>query len=530
MKVISLVKSEFLKNYNIKKLCIITLILIISSIILTEFTNLYYDSYSYYGGDTSVYWQDKYNELSKKDELTLEDEFDLYSAKIYIPINKYFKEKKLLNISWEIQVAYDLAKALEQNYTINIFKENRDNLEIETICNINSSYFESSFQGEIHHLCNSYNNEELESLYLENNKIIDNYTTLLKEDKYYLYVKYLMNNDLLFEDEIKISEAIISNKVESITDFRALNYNQYINLPPISDDYYNEDEFNKSDERHEFSTYKDYIRYNTNLNKDVIAQKQILLYSTLHNIKHDLSFDKTTHIGQDGNDYFTSKTAVNQVFHLSLIVLIIVSVTSSKIISEEHSKGTIKNIITAPVKRWKILFSKFIYLILHTYIIWLIGLIVISLYAGFRFGFYDLFTPKLIYTNGQVIEINYYLYLLKDLFIASIPVIAFLSILFFLSSVTLNTALTTSVTTILSILPVIMYYLCANFKSLFIFLTKTPFMYFDCGFIFGKQEFYTTILKKTNMSLNYGILISLITIIVLYTITNVIYIKRDIKN
>ena len=55
-------------------------------------------------------------------------------------------------------------------------------------------------------------------------------------------------------------------------------------------------------------------------------------------------------------------------------------------------------------------------------------------------------------------------------------------------------------------------------------------MYFDCGFIFGKQEFYTTILKKTNMSLNYGILISLITIIVLYTITNVIYIKRDIKN
>ena len=94
MKVISLVKSEFLKNYNIKKLCIITLILIISSIILTEFTNLYYDSYSYYGGDTSVYWQDKYNELSKKDELTLEDEFDLYSAKIYIPINNYFKEKK----------------------------------------------------------------------------------------------------------------------------------------------------------------------------------------------------------------------------------------------------------------------------------------------------------------------------------------------------------------------------------------------------------------------------------------------------
>ena len=528
MKVISLIKSEFLKNYNIRKLCIITLILLIASIILTEFTNLFYQFYSY--DDDSAYWQDKYNELSKKDELTLEDEFDLYSAKVYIPINKYIKEKKLLNISWNIEVADDLVTALQKNYAINIFKENRNNLEIETICNINSFYFESSFQGEISHLCNLYSDEEIESLYLENNKIIDSYTNLLKEDKYYLYVKYLMDNDLLMEDEIKLAEEIISNKVESITDFRALNYNQYINLPNIPEGYFSEEVFNGTFEDNEFSTYKDYVRYYTNLNKDIIAEKEILLYSTKHNIKHDLSFDKTTHIGEEEYDYFTSKTAVNQVFHLSLIVLIIVSITSGKIISEEHSKGTIKNIITAPVRRWKILLSKFIYLILHTYIIWLIGLLVISLYAGFRFGFNDLLTPKLIYINGHVIEVNYYLYLLKDLFLASIPVIAFLSILLFLSSVTLNTALTTSVTTILSILPVIMYYLCANFKSLFIFLVKTPFMYFDCGFIFGKQEFYTTILKKTNMSLNYGILISLITIIVLYTITNIVYIKRDIKN
>ena len=114
------------------------------------------------------------------------------------------------------------------------------------------------------------------------------------------------------------------------------------------------------------------------------------------------------------------------------------------------------------------------------------------------------------------------------MFFAGIPVIAFLSILFFLSTVTLNTAVTTSVMTILAIIPSILYYACAHLNLNF--LVYTPLLYFDCGYLFDKQEFYIDILKKVDMNLGLGILVSLITIVILYTITNVVYIKRDIKN
>ena len=253
----------------------------------------------------------------------------------------------------------------------------------------------------------------------------------------------------------------------------------------------------------------------------------IILYSSKHDIPHDISY--TEWRGPNRHyTYTTSKHLTNKVFHLSLVVIILVAITSSGIISGEHNKGTIKNLISSPVKRWKILLSKFIYLILHMYIIWLIGLIIMYFYAGFRLGFNDLLLPKLVYTGGSVVEVNYFLYLLMQMFVSSIPVIACLSILLFLSAITLNTAVTASITSILGIMPPILFYICSNFgiKS----LTYLPVMYFDSGLIYDAGEWYIRIIDQFDFSLGKGIIISLITIVVLYVMTNIVYIKRDIKN
>ena len=220
------------------------------------------------------------------------------------------------------------------------------------------------------------------------------------------------------------------------------------------------DTFEEYQETHknsnDYPSYQEYLAYNTNLKNKAIESKKILLYSTEHEIKQDIFYTYLDNVSED-DMYITPKLKVNRILHLSVIVMLIISITNSGIVSREHSNGTIKNIITAPVKRWKILLSKFLYLILDTYIIWLLGLIILSICAGIRFGFTELITPKLIVSGGKVIEVNYYLYLIKNILIASIPIISFLSILFFLSTVTLNTSLTVETTSIISVLSIIMW-------------------------------------------------------------------------
>ena len=103
------------------------------------------------------------------------------------------------------------------------------------------------------------------------------------------------------------------------------------------------------------------------------------------------------------------------------IIALIIAITSGGVISNAHNSGTIKNIITSPVRRWKILLSKFIYLVIDMYLIWFLGLLILSLCAGMKYGFSDLLTPKILYVGNEVIEVNYYLYLIKNIFLVSIP-------------------------------------------------------------------------------------------------------------
>ena len=133
-----------------------------------------------------------------------------------------------------------------------------------------------------------------------------------------------------------------------------------------------------------------------------------------------------------------------------------------------------------------------------------------------------------MYRDGKVIEVNYILYLVKEMLIAGIPIIAFLSILLFLSAITLNTAVTVGITTILSIISPIIWILVYTTK--FYFIRFVPLLYFDFGFIINNSKEYSLFIKNTNIDLSLGIIVSLICIVFLYFITNIVYIRRDIKN
>ena len=278
---------------------------------------------------------------------------------------------------------------------------------------------------------------------------------------------------------------------------------------------------------YEYPTYETYLSYHQKLKENAIKNSEILLYSTKHNIKHDQFYNYHDGI-VESIMYQNTKLKVNHIYHFSGIIALIIAITSGGVISNEHNSGTIKNIITSPVRRWKILLSKFIYLVIDMYLIWFLGLLILSLCAGMKYGFSDLLTPKILYVGNEVIEVNYYLYLIKNIFLVSIPMICFISIILFLSVLTLNTSLTVGISSILDVLTpgVWLLMMIGNIKQ----IVYTPLWYFDSGFILNNSERYIESLQKVNYSLSTGILISLILILLFYRITNIIYIKRDIKN
>lgn len=513
MKIVNLIKSEFIKNYTLKKLFFISvIILIITSLFVEGYNlNLYknfssHDRYSYYGS---------YNE--SEENLSNEKKFNLEVEKSEKKYYGFLKSQKVEDNDYRVRLIEDIINKKRDNIAIEFYKDNKDSEEIKYICSLNKTYYDSAYEGSINYVCNRVS--EIDKIYKENEKVIKDYEELLNENKYYKYIEYKLESGLIDSSDQDLAKIIIKEKITSQYHYLSSNYIQHFYLPN-SFELESEEEFNSY--KTEYSSYDQYIKFKKNLAKDAREMKSIIEYSSKNKIPHDLFLNR-----YDGGEEilaFNSKKSVDFIFHYSIIVILIVTVTSSGIMSKEHKEGTIKKIITTPIKRWKILLSKFIYLILHTYIIWLICLVILSLYSGYKYGFSDLFTPKLIYVNNKVIEANYFLYLIKDLFIASIPVICFLSILLFLSTVTLNTSITNLVCTLLSVLSIVFWYLIEHFK----FLLVTPLMYFDTGFMHTRSNTYMEALTKFDISYSYGILISILVTLILFIITNIIYNKRDI--
>ena len=536
MKIINLVKSEFIKNYNVKRWLIITIVLIIASLFLIRYTdNLLEEKTTY--DDTGLKvsiesFENALNNLEKKEEKTLDDEYEMFFSRNYIDYMNILLNKKINHRNdWKFAfIDEQVLPTLSENFLIEKIVNEQRYEEVSEFCDYkdeNSSVYGIKICQNIlsADTDNGRNLTKLEELYKNNLQTITDYQQLLEEDKYYLYLQYQVDHGKIEKDEFV--QILLDKKVETNTDFLGLNYLQYQRLEENAKiEIMDEEEYNQTSSG-DYASYQEYVTYNTKLKNDAIKNREILLYSTEHEIEHDISYNLLDDV-TEGIRYMNTKIKVNQVFHLSVVVMIIVAITNSGIISHEHSKGTIKNIITTPVQRWKILLSKFIYLLLDTYLIWLLGLVIISLLAGIQYGFNDLLDPKLVYVGGQVKEVNYYLYILKDIFLASIPIICFLSILFFLSAVTLNTSLTVGIISSLSVVSFFLWIMMIT--NSFPNIVYTPFWYLDCGYILSNAEIYVDSLKNVSYNLGTGIISSLVISIILYILTNIVYIKRDIKN
>ncbi|MCM3570682.1 ABC transporter permease [Neobacillus mesonae] len=116
-------------------------------------------------------------------------------------------------------------------------------------------------------------------------------------------------------------------------------------------------------------------------------------------------------------------------------------IIAAGIVASEFGWGTVKLLLIRPIKRYKILFSKYMTVILFD-LFMLAVLFVSAAVLGFAlFGTGDGNNVHLAYSNGTVVEQNMLLYLIKTYLLTSIDVIMITTMAFMISAVFRNSSL-----------------------------------------------------------------------------------------
>lgn len=541
-KILNLVKCEFMKNYSIKKWIFI---LLFSTFCVVSFSKImtFNDGYQYDYYDLPYLDSSKITlyEQKVKENPTLENKFYVSYYKKQLALHKQVEELNVVSrYSWKYRVMEGILDLEQDIFIIDALIEDP---------NISYKDTEHEFKTCIYRVFEEYENDRknLKELKEFKQNLINDLKELLSENKYYRYLEYgiefrkkigeevFENNyfyrelfaDITLGGDKNLYQDLIDEKVEDENNSLSLNIHQlsFIGAPMLM----TEDEYREYRKgylgREPLPSYSEYVRYEKERNKRKVEQTAILKYSIKHNQKQDIMYNNDE---MNSHLYTTSKHIVNFSLHFSIIVLLLVSITSSGIISREHSKKTDKLLLTSPISRKKVLFSKFLYLILHAYIIWFVIFVIFFIYAGSHYGFTDLFTPKLVYYGGQVYEVNYILWTLKDMFVYGVPLIACLSILLMLSTVTLKTTITTGITTIMAVASAVLWHFIFNYKLFF--LAYTPIPYLDFLTVKNHSENYLKTLEVMDVSPKVGMFVCILFIVICYTISHILYTKRDVKN
>lgn len=402
----------------------------------------------------------------------------------------------------------------------------------------------------------SFNGGSLYSVYSEKD-ITDKYTALIQSRKhmldivsnkeYYDYVSNEINDinedtkktqELIDADNesysgsgksvldynealVKIKQFIVDNKILSNQDVTAKNAKRLENL--MNNKYLgqaillSEDEYNSDyDLKMSYHSYKNYERFILGLKSKIDKTEKKLWYA----MEHRIVLDSTT------NDM------MNRCFSLFIIITISIIIMLGGILSNEYKTGTIKLLLTKGVKRSKIIMSKYVTVIMCTYALILIFLLIFTGITLYYLDFHDLLAPELVMLGGNVIEVNYFIYIIVYSFFASIPCIFFITLTFFLSILITNSIASTGITVFLATVAAMFtsFFMDIAIKFNLNFIKYTPLPYLDISQWFGRGDewFYNIWIYVFDIKL--GIVILLSSIIVMYICTHIIFIKKDVRN
>lgn len=167
---------------------------------------------------------------------------------------------------------------------------------------------------------------------------------------------------------------------------------------------------------------------------------------------------------------------------LSLVILFSVIVAAS-IVASEFSQGTIKMLLSRPVKRWKILTSKYLITLIFAFVLTIVAF-VSTIIASYLF--YDSSGGAILdYRNGSVVEVSYWGRVLVLYALQFVGVIVYTTFAFMIGSVFRSSSLAIGLSIFLLFVgPNIVFFL-SNYEFVkYIFFTHTDLTGYVTGNVF----------------------------------------------
>lgn len=209
----------------------------------------------------------------------------------------------------------------------------------------------------------------------------------------------------------------------------------------------------------------------------------------------------------------------NEATNIMMIVIVFTIIMAGGMVSSEFSSGTIKLLLTRPIRRSKILFSKYISVMAAGVLFSILGFIFSWLVGGIFFGFSDLSHPYLYYSGGAVHEGSMLGHIIANYGIQFIQLIIMVTIAFMISSVFRNTALATGLSIFAMMAGPLVIQLLAGYDWVkYILFTNLDLSYYFAG---GTPLF-------DGMTLAFSITVLLIYYCIFMALTWLFFTKRDV--
>ena len=558
-KILNLTRNENSKQFkkiSIKILIALIMIFAIALPIMINYTNSKEKKYMLEGDKHNLnYIESRITELSNKttkeskiEKLFVEAEKEYYQLRIdnKVKYTERWKEEELnsyLSNSCKVVIIDSILNkvdnkvilnAMEVAYSINpgdvdgYFTLSQDKLKEEKNKLIKEN--EDAKKSIISNDYIAYLNKsikKLENSIKDNTKQLDDTKKALEKDK----DNKELNNQLenikrgidLDKNILQINQYRLKNKIPyDINDWKNntltdIEYKtQDISAPMLTEEEYKIQTSQGNDSLGK--TYDDYKQiYTENKAKN---EKGIKLgwYSLENNIPQ-LEFDNSARgIVDKSYDIFVMISGI-----LAIII-------AGSIVSAEFSKGTIRLLLIRPVSRFKILLSKLLSVFLIGYIVLLVSVLLNTISSGFVYGFNSLSTDVLSIAGENIIQTNYFVYMIPKMLLSSVSLIFVISMAFMLSTVVKNTAVSVGLTSILFLgsMPITM--ILANLKLGAV--TQYILAYVNLP-MFKISPFMAEMLKTQygiTLSIETGAVQLLICSVVFIVLSFISFMKSDIKN
>ena len=483
----NLIKNELTKIFKKKSIYIILFVTLAFVILSNVMYKYFYNNVSY------SYYSESYVEEARRQIKELDPEKPS-DTQLYIEyktvVDIYDMMKQYKNDDWQVQIiASNIGNYIQEKNTY-LYGTEKNEEQAKKLDEKIKELQEKLNQDDWKHFAN----EELKNAE-EKVKILEEEKNKT-EDKQRLEE---LNNELAVA---KIDLNVAKYRIDENIKYG----NDYMNtaLESFKQNSYIVEQINNSNEK---LTYEQKKEYNESLESSQISK---------YIIENHVDVNKQDDLRGVLSEFFNE---------FGLFIIVIVIMIAGTIVSEEFNKGTIKLLLVKPYSRRKILFAKFITILIMIIFTIIITIAMQLIVGGIIFGFDSLKIPVIVYdfSKNMIQEINIFTYLGIQI-INILPSIILLSTLSFaLSTIFTNSPLAIA-------LPLLGYMGAAVINQLAIQYNIQFLKYFVTLNWDFTQYLYGNLPLMEGLTPEFSAVICIIYMLIMLIPTFVIFKKKNIKN